>query len=150
MYRHFLDPDGISPLIHHATFSTYTHVLTNMRNLKLHEKIKMVRLSNPSWYPCSGQSCQQWTGARAANARQGQGNFSSSSACQQLAVCTYIRPTQFISSRERVVKDYLRKYKKTEKKIQSKFIKEIYYCKAQEHSQHTDMLRKKGGKLKNK
>lgn len=116
MYRHFLDPDGISPLIHHATFSTYTHVLTNMRNLKLHEKIKMVRLSNPSWYPCSGQSCQQWTGARAANARQGQGNFSSSSACQQLAVCTYIRPTQFISSRERVVKDYLRKYKKTEKK----------------------------------
>lgn len=39
---------------------------------------------------------------------------------------------------------------KNREKIQSKFIKEIYYCKAQEHSQHTDMLRKKGGKLKNK
>lgn len=36
---------------------------------------------------------------------------------------------------------------KTEEKIQSEFIKEIYYCKAQEHFQHTDTLRKQGRKI---
>lgn len=86
-----------------------------MRNLKLHEKIKVVRLSYPSWYHLSGQSWEQWAGAGAAKARQRQGNLSSYSAYQQLAVCTYIKPTQFISPRERVVKGYLRKYKNRRK-----------------------------------
>lgn len=142
MYRHFLDPGGIRPLRHHATVSSHAQMLTNMRNLKLHEKIKMVRLSYPSWYPCSGLSWQQWTGARG---RQRQDNLFSYSACQQLAACTYIRPTWFISPRERIVKGYLRKYKNSSKGTEQVNQRDLLLQSTS--VQHIDTSRKQGKKI---
>lgn len=88
-YRQFFNPGGVRPLRHHVAVSTCSKILTQMRNLKLFENIKVTGVSHPSWSPPLVVASSRGLWQKQQQQQAGKGAQSLLlPACQQLVVCT--------------------------------------------------------------